>query len=471
MNTFRECVNLLAPKEKDIRFGSKDCVFDNLEILSKITSIMFQKLNKDGLWDLFYRLEMKLLPLLALMQKRGVSVNLDEFHRLQESFQNELKRLENSAQKCIQKEFNLSSSLQLRTILYDELKLDVKAGISADRTPSGAKSTCETMLQKLVACHPLPNIVLTHRHIAKCNTTYVKGILQFCEGGKVETIWDQIAAVTGRLTSAEPNLQAVPKTDILISGEAINLRSPYLATNGFIFLAADFEQIEFRIYGHLSGDPTLLSVVKEENDIFAKLSSVWQDKEITQVTTDEREKTKRMVYAIMYGAGKNRMADILGISVDQAANIMDLFYQRFSLLKSFYRNVISEAKKLGYLTTMFGRRRYFPQINSGNVAIRSQTERQAFNFLIQGSAADIAKTAMIQAEAQLATENIESHLVLMIHDEIVWEVKEEDFLSASAIVRTTLQDGQSLAAGRFKFNVPLPVKLKSGKRWDSLKIF
>ena len=149
---------------------------------------MFQKLNKDGLWDLFYKLEMKLLPLLALMQKRGVTVNIAEFHKLQASLRNELQKIEKSAHACIEKEFNLSSTVQLRTILYDELKLDLKAGIKADSTPGGAKSTCESMLQKLVGIHPLPGLILTHRQMAKCNTTYVSGILQFCDGGKVETI-------------------------------------------------------------------------------------------------------------------------------------------------------------------------------------------------------------------------------------------------------------------------------------------
>ena len=351
----------------------------------------------------------------------------------------QLEELQEKANEMAGKVFNLSSPKQVRTVLYEELKLDLKAGTMVGKTAGGVKSTCEAVLAKLVTCHPLPAIILQHRHLAKYKTTYVEGILGHCKKGKVFTIWDQVAAATGRVTSVSPNLQAIPKGDLDVGIKTINLRSPIRPTQGFKFLAADFEQIEFRIFGHLSQDPHLGCAIREGGDIFKRLASIWLDKVVEMVTEDDRDKTKKVVYALMYGAGKIRLAEILSLTVMQASSIINSFYMKFSSLKSFNQKVIATAEKNGFLTSLLGRRRYFPHISSSTPGLRAQAQRQAFNFLIQGSAADVVKTALLRAEESLDYEKVEANLVMMIHDEMVWEVREEDIARAAKVIKESLE--------------------------------
>ena len=181
----------------------------------------------------------------------------------------------------------------------------------------------------------------------------------------------------------------------------INIRDAFIPPPGYKFLTADFEQIEFRIFGHLSQEPAITGAIKEGGDIFRKLASFWLDKSVDDVSQDDRDKTKRVVYALMYGAGKIRLSEILGVSVQQAGVVINSFYTKFATLKAFNQKVIGMAEKNGFLTSLLGRRRYFPHISSSNNTFRAQAQRQAFNFLIQGSAADIAKTSLIRAQVTI----------------------------------------------------------------------
>lgn len=251
-----------------------------------------------------------------------------------------------------------------------------------------------------------------------------------------------MAAATGRVTSVSPNIQAIPKGEIEIGDDCvINIRDSFMAPPGYKYLTADFEQIEFRIFGHLSQEPAITSAISEGGDIFRKLASFWLDKDLELVTSDDRDKTKRVVYALMYGAGKVRLSEILGLSVQQSANIIQSFYTKFSTLKVFHQRIISMAEKNGFLTSLLGRRRYFPHIGSSNPAFKAQAQRQAFNFLIQGSAADIAKTALIRAQENIMVAGLESDmdLVMMIHDEMVWVVREERIGAAVTVCRDSLE--------------------------------
>ena len=295
----------------------------------------------------------------------------------------------------------------------------------------------------------------------------------FCDRtGRVFTCWDQVAAATGRITSVSPNIQAIPKGDLTIGQLTVNLRSPFKPASGYTFLAADFEQIEFRIFGQLSQDCNIMDAIRdcrEGSDIFRNLASTWLDRPLEQVQEEDRDKTKRLVYALMYAAGKHRVSEILGITAPQAATLISSFYSKFSSLKTFSQRVIGMAERNGFLASLLGRRRYFPTICSTNPGVKAQAQRQAFNFLIQGSAADIAKTGLIRVEENLAAEQIDSNLVMLIHDEMVWEVREDSLLAAASIVKSSLESFKEVhgADGQGR-TMEMKVKLFAGKSWGKL---
>jgi len=473
VSSFLGCVKTVLPSKIVSNPGSdqRAATHKEMEVLSDLGRELFRSLEKVNLWSLFYQLEMRILPALVSMERQGLCVDKGKLEVLGEALTKQLEELQKNANEMAGKVFNLSSPKQVRAVLYEDLKLDQKAGTLVGKTAGGVKSTCEAVLAKLVSCHPLPGLILQYRHLAKYKTTYVEGILGHYKMGKVFSCWDQVAAATGRVTSVAPNLQAIPKGDIDIGSKTINLRTPIMPTQGFKFLAADFEQIEFRIFGHLSQDPHLGEAIKQGGDIFRKLAAIWLDKTLENVTEDDRDKTKRVVYALMYGAGKNRLSEILSITVMQATAIINSFYMKFSSLKSFSQKVIAMAEKNGYLTSLLGRRRYFPHICSSNLGLRSQAQRQAFNFLIQGSAADIAKTGLLKAEENLEAENVEAHLVMMIHDEMVWEVKEEDLVTAAKVVKESLETTQQVvgADGQAR-KMEMKVKICWGGNWGTLKV-
>merc|ERR1719233_1694910 len=474
VSSFSACVKIILPSTTIPSPGSDNTAATHreMDLLAKLCRELFQNLEQLNLWALFYQLEMRILPVLVAMERRGVCLEKSSLEDLGTILSKELSELQEEANKMVGKEFNLSSPKQVRQVLYEDLKVDMAAGAVVGKTAGGVKSTCEAVLTKLVNFHPLPAIILQHRHVAKYKTTYVEGILAHCRKNKVYTTWDQVAAATGRITSVSPNLQALPKGAIDIGSITINLRSPFIPTKGFKFLAADFEQIEFRIYGHLSQDFHLIAAIKEGGDIFKKLAAIWLEKSVEMVTEDDRDKTKKVVYSLMYGAGKVRLSEILSITVPQAATIINSFYTKFSSLRSFSQRVIAKAEKDGFLTTLFGRRRYFPHISSSIPALRAQGQRQAFNFLIQGSAADVVKSAVLRAEESMEVEGLDARLVMMIHDEMAWEVREKDLTVAGEVVRKSLESTREVKGMDGKTRkLEMKAKISYGDDWGTLTVF
>ena len=474
VNTFTGVLGQILPNT-GITSTGHDTAVDiqkEMELLSTMSREMFKKLEERNLWSLFYQLEMRILPALVTMERVGVLIDTEKLETLGEELRLKIEEIQSKAEKEAGKSFNLSSPKQVREVLYDDLKLDEKSRVSAGKTAGGAKSTCESVLIKLTQCHPLPSLILQHRQVAKIKTTFVDGILCHVRGGKVTTTWDQIAAATGRVTSVSPNIQAIPKGEIDIGeGRVINIRDSFIPPPNCLFLAADFEQIEFRIFGHLSQEPAIARAIREGGDMFRRLASLWLDKELAEVTGEDRDKTKRVVYALMYGAGKIRLSEILEITVPQAGVIINSFYNKFSSLKTFHQKVIIMAEEKGYLTSLMGRRRYFPHISSSNHKFKAQAQRQAFNFLIQGSAADIAKTALIRAQEGLSVAGVESELVMMIHDEMVWQVREGIEDTAAGIVRECLQDcGKVISADGTRRSLDMKVKISVGHTWGTMVV-
>ena len=472
VNTFSGVISQIIPSSavKSTGHDKASNIREEMNLLSTLSRELFRKLEEMNLWSLFYQLEMRILPALVTMERVGVLVDTEKLKTIGEELKRKIKEVQRKAEKAAGKSFNLSSPKQVREILYDELKLDQKCGLSVGKTAGGAKSTCESVLIKMTKCHPLPSLILQHRQVVKIKTTFVDGLLCHMIGGKISTSWDQVAAATGRVTSVSPNIQAIPKGEVDIGeGRCVNIRDSFIPPTNCLFLAADFEQIEFRIFGHLSQEPAIACAIREGGDMFRKLAAVWLDKKLDDVTGEDRDKTKRVVYALMYGAGKVRLSEILEISVLQAGVIINSFYTKFSSLRIFHQKVISMAENKGYLTSLMGRRRYFPHISSTNHKFKAQAQRQAFNFLIQGSAADIAKTALIRAQEALTVAGVDSELVMMIHDEMVWQVRAGMEDLAAQVVRDCLQDcGQVISADGTRRSLDMKVKISVGPTWGSL---
>ncbi|XP_013143302.1 PREDICTED: DNA polymerase nu-like isoform X2 [Papilio polytes] len=431
-----------------------------------------QSLLDQGLWKVFMDIEMRVLPIISEMERVGVCVNMEKLKGMERLLVARMQRVEQASHRAAGRVFQLTSAPQVRAILYDELQLDSHCNVKIRETIcKGAKSTSETMLRSLMNKHPLPKLILEYRHLHKAHSTFLLGIAQCVRDGVVRPVWEQSAAATGRIACNTPNLQAVPKAPFALSmfpapfgeeEEALNLRSLYESRAGRLLVSADFRQVECRVLALAAGDAALLAALRGP-DLFTLLAATWLGKEEAAVTGEERERTKRVVYASMYGAGANKLADVLGLGYDRALEVTASFNRTFPSLRRFGREVVARCERDGTLRTPCGRARHFKEIASPHAAARAQAERKAINFIIQGCAADVCKTAMVRCAAALAGR---ARLLLQIHDELVWEVRHEHLHEAAVIQRA--MEGCGPACG---LQARLPVALRCGPNWGQMEEF
>ena len=295
VHTFKMVLEMILPDLTVTNLGSvrPSDLAAQTEALASVCRTMYGKLEELELWKLFYNTEMRILPSLVSMERAGLTVDQARLEDLGKLLQQKMLSVRAEAERQVRKPFNLSSPKQVREILYTELKLDQRSGVVVASTAGGEKSTSENVLLKLKSFHPLVGLILQHRQLTKYKTTYVDGILSHLSHlSRVSTCWDQIAAATGRVTSVSPNLQAVPKgvTDLGGDGTLVNIRAAFQPSAGRTFLSADFEQIEFRIFGHLSQDPQINLALRERGDVFNKLAAFWLDKSAVEVSEEERDR-------------------------------------------------------------------------------------------------------------------------------------------------------------------------------------
>ncbi|XP_046513000.1 DNA polymerase nu isoform X4 [Equus quagga] len=413
----------------------------NLRILYRLTMGLCSQLKIYGLWQLFCTLELPLIPILAVMESHNIQVNKDEMERTSAVLGSRLKELEQEAHFVAGEQFLITSNNQLREILFGKLKLHLlrpretlpKTGLQ------GHLSTSEAMLNVLQNFHPLPKIILEYRQVHKIKSTFVDGLLACMKKGSISSTWNQTGTVTGRLSAKRPqNIQGISKHPIQITKPqnfkgkeddilTISPRTMFVSSEGHTFLAADFSQIELRILAHLSGDPELLKLFQESerDDVFSTLTSQWKDIPSERVTHVEREQTKKVVYSVVYGAGKERLAACLGVTVQEAARFLESFLQKYKKIKDFAQATIARCQQTGYVASIMGRRRPLPRIRAQDQQLRAQAERQAVNFVVQGSAADLCKMAMIHIFTAVATSpTLTARLVAQIHDELLFEVED-----------------------------------------------
>ncbi len=404
------------------------------------------QLEARGSLPLYREIELPLVPILARMEAAGVAVDHPFLETLGDDLRRRLGTLEGAIHEAAGGVFNINSTLQLREVLYDRLGLPV-----LKKTPKGVPSTDATVLAKLD--HPLVTDLLQYRELEKLRSTYVDALVPLIgPDGRVRGRFNQMTAATGRLSQEEPNLQNIP----VRSEEGRAIRRAFVAAEGERFLVADYSQIELRILAHLSGDPGLVDAFARDLDIHAATAARVAGVALEEVTPEQRRRAKMVNFGLLYGMEAFGLAQRLDISRDEAQQQIDAYFEQFPEVQAFMRGIVDQARVDGFTTTLLGRRRYLPELVSGNYRDRQAGERMALNAPIQGSAADIIKKAMIDLDRELGRDGLEAELLLQIHDELVLEVPEGELEAVTDLTRQVME-------GIVVLRVPLRVDTATGR--------
>ncbi|PKK31034.1 DNA polymerase nu isoform X2 [Columba livia] len=454
----------------------------NLEKLYNVMMDLAHDLQVQGLWKLFCTLELPLIKILAVMETHKIHVNKQELKKTSEILGLRLKELEQEAHQVAGERFLLTSSHQLREVLFEKLKLHTLCKKVHRTEIQQLVSTSEVVLNKLQDLHPLPKIILEYRQVHKMKSTYVDGLRTCMRKGFISSTWNQTGTATGRLSAKHPNIQGISKHPIRITKKqyikgkeeeivTISPRTLFVSKKGYTFLAADFSHIELRILADLSSEPELLKLFQEPEttDIFSSLASQWKGIPSEQVKHADREQAKRIVYSVVYGAGKERLADCLGTTTLQASQFIESFMQKYKKVYEFTKKTIEQCRNKGYVVSIMGRKRPLANINAQDYKLRTQAERQAVNFVVQGSAADLCKMAMVEIfTAVVVSPTLTARLIAQIHDELLFEVEDSQIQEFSALVKRTMESLQQTTALEVPLKVPLKVILTTGKSWGCM---
>jgi DNA polymerase-1 len=401
---------------------------------------------------LYEECEQPLVPVLFAMEHHGVLVDRELLRAQSREFAHQLQELLLQAHREAGQEFNIESPKQLQQILFERLQLPVRR-----KTPTGQPSTAEDVLEELAASFALPRIVLEYRALAKLKSTYTDKLPEQVNErtGRIHTNYAQAVAATGRLSSVDPNLQNIP----VRRPEGRRIRQAFIAPPGWVLLAADYSQIELRIMAHLSGDEGLRAAFEEDRDVHRATAAEVFGVSPEAVTADHRRTAKVINFGLIYGMSPFGLARNLGIERGAAQQYVERYFQRYPGVKRFMDETRAQARQIGYVETVFGRRLYLPDIRSGNAQLRQYAERSAINAPMQGTAADIIKRAMITIDAWCAREDTPARLIMQVHDELVFEVRQDAVEPMSAAIRERMVNAASLS-------VPLRVDVGAGANWD-----
>jgi DNA polymerase-1 len=402
--------------------------------------------------EVYENIEQPLAPVLFRMERCGVLVDRELLKKQSAELSARMQELQQQAHKEAGGEFNVDSPKQLQEILFGKLGIPVTR-----KTPTGQPSTAEDVLEELAATYPLPRLILEYRGVTKLKSTYTDKLpLQIdAASGRIHTTYHQAVAATGRLSSTDPNLQNIP----IRTPEGRRIRQAFIAAPGHSLIAADYSQIELRIMAHLSGDPSLLRAFAEDRDVHQATAADVFGVALAQVSADQRRSAKAINFGLMYGMSAFGLARQLGIARGEAQKYMDLYFERYPGVRRYMEQTRAQARELGYVETVFGRRLYLPEIRSRNAALRQYAERSAINAPMQGTAADIIKRAMIEVDAWLQSSHVPARLIMQVHDELILEVID----SATQTVVGQLLTHMSRAA---QLAVPLKVDVGVGRNWD-----
>ena len=437
-----------VPLDKAADYGAEDADFT-----LQLWHLFRERLEKNKLLNLFTDVEMKLLPILAEMELRGIHVNTKALDKYDAELTGEIETVQKEIYEIVGHEFNIASPKQLQEILFEELKLP-----HGKKTKTGY-STDTTVLEELSAYHPVPQKILTYREKTKLQSTYVEALPKLCDKNKrLHTNYMQTGTATGRLSSRDPNLQNIP----VRNEDGRRIRSAFTALPNTHLISADYSQIELVVLAHLSGDKNMCKAFSDGVDIHRATASLLFSTPQEKVTADERRIAKTINFGIIYGMSAFRLARDLGISRTQAASFIEHYFTQYSSIRHFIDSTISFAETHGYVETIFGRKRKIININSKNKTEKAAAERIAVNTPVQGSAADIVKQAMLDVDSSLRKEKNGARLLLQVHDELIFECPSE-----KSILDATIDMIRSKMESAVKLSVPLRVSIEAGKNWGA----
>ncbi len=423
---------------------------DDSAVTLKLMELFKPELEQNGLKELFDDIEMPLLNVLMDMEMRGVCLDTKFLRKMSKELSASLDDYKQKIYDAAGEEFNINSTKQLGELLFD------KIGLKPIRKTKTGYSTDIDVLTKLAPLHELPNLILEYRQLAKLKSTYVDALpaMMNAETGRVHTSFNQAVAATGRLSSTDPNLQNIP----IRTETGREIRKAFVPPAGHVLLSADYSQIELRIMAHISGDPVLSEAFLQGDDVHSRTASILFDTPKDEVTSDQRRQAKTINFGVMYGMGAYSLSEQLGISRAEAKAFIDNYFATHTGVKAYIDRTVEQAERDGFVTTLLGRKRYLPDIGSGNRNVSEFAKRTAINTPIQGSAADLIKISMIHLAGRLKEAGLGAAMVLQVHDELVLEVPEMELPMVTDIVKETME-------GAMKLDVPMVVDIGIGANW------
>ena len=428
----------------------------DVDMTCRLVEVLRPELEARGLLRLFQDVEMPLVPVLVDIQQAGVTLDVPYLQDMSKMLASRLAELEQEIHDLVGYPFNISSTQQLSDALFSKLQLP-RQGVP--KTKSGRYSTAASVLQGLRGKHPVIDLILEQRELSKLKSTYVDALVELVNPhtGRVHTSYNQTGTVTGRISSSAPNLQNIPiRTEL-----GRQIRRGFVAQSGWKFLAADYSQVELRVMAHISQDPGLLAAFQRGEDIHASTAAAVLGVLLDQVTSEMRRKAKGVNFGILYGQGPFGLAQQTGMSQEEATEFIKTYFATYPKVKEYLDRTRAQAREQGYVETLLGRRRYFPELSVRSKAhtnVRQAAERAAINMPIQGSAADIIKIATIRLYNALQERGLRSRMILQVHDELVLEVPDDELSSIAPLVKQLME-------GAFELDAPLKVDLKVGENW------
>ena len=429
-----------------------DYACEDADVTLRLYPILREKMAECDVTDVFSKIEMPLLPVLARIEQNGVRLDTEALQQTGDDFRARLQTLEEEVYALAGHEFTITSPKQVGTVLFEELKISEKAR----KTKTGQYSTSEEVLETLRDKHPIVEKILAHRALKKLLSTYVEALPKLINArtGRIHTSFNQAVTATGRLSSSNPNLQNIP-----VRGEdGREIRKAFVPDEDCTFFSADYSQIELRIMAHLSGDEHMIADFNAGHDIHAATAARIFHKSIEEVTRDERRKAKTANFGIIYGISAFGLSERLGIPRGEAKELIDSYFDTYPKVKEFMSTCIERAQERGYILTEFKRRRYLADINSRNATVRGYAERNAVNAPIQGTAADIIKVAMVAIDRRLREEHLDTKMILQVHDELNFSVPHRELDTVRQLVVEEMERAYSM-------RVPLLAECGSGTNW------
>ncbi|MDY6892253.1 MAG: DNA polymerase I [Chloroflexota bacterium] len=436
------------PRVAEYACSDADCT-------NRLRTLLEAELKEQGLWKLFTEVEMPLLPVLLRMETNGVALDISTLRDMSWSMGEKLATLEEQIYKCAGHRFNINSTQQLGAVLYDEL------GLPRTRKTKSGYSTDASVLEGLKGTDPIIELLLEYRQAAKLKSTYVDALPALIDPntGRVHTSFNQTGTTTGRLSSSDPNLQNIP----VRTGEGRQVRRAFIAEKETaLLLSADYSQIDLRALAHLSQDPILIAAFAQDEDIHTTTASQVFGVSPAEVTSDMRRLAKTVNFGVIYGMSEYGLEQATELSRQEAAQFIKAYFEKYSGVKEYLNSTKREAADKGYVQTLLGRRRYIPEINSPNAQVRMAAERMAINMPVQGTSADIIKVAMIELQREMDKKRLEAKMILQVHDELLFELPQEELEELKALVLTIMPHALEL-------RVPLKIDIKVGNNWDEME--